>query len=553
MRWRGSWFLGLCFLALVVCVLWALGPDFVAAARSYTWKPTPCEILHSGVAEEPFSRTVTHFVLRVEYTYQFGGQQYRPTRFTTGERQGSTDIGKAERAAIRFAPGTRAICYVNPRNPKEAVLERGELWGGIFLFAPFLIIALIMHEQLFAWFERRRWRRRTIKNVPLSETNDALRADGRFILFGCIGLVMGTFFLGFCLIGPWWFWSQSRHWVQTTATITRCEISTHSTQHGPSYSLQLTYEYDFQGRRYRSDRKRFGLSINEPVVDLSKWVRAHPVGSSVVCFVNPADPTEAVLDRAPSIGWVPLAVGGLMLGFGIFLFAKLWRTRWMRLNLTGEKLTEYCLGEPSADTRRLRILPPPWLMAIACGLGALLLIPPAAWSLAKGMRALMHGQGDIINLLYGAAAAIGAVWLLRQCVKYSVHARQPAPVLRLTPGVPTVGEPLQVEWEFPTSKSFESLSISLEGAEEAKVRQITPGYHGAVSEEKTNRSVFSKRTLIEATSPQRFGSASIKLPVTTMHSFRGAKCGISWQIKVKIGLVSGKSAEYAFPVNVRPA
>src|SRR5262249_47787735 len=117
MRWRGNWFLAFCFLVIVGCVAWALGPDFIAALRSYAWRPTPCLILKSEVAQEPFSRTVTHFVLRVEYSYTFQGQEYRSRRFTTGDRQGSTDVSKAERAAIRFAPGARAVCYVNPRDP----------------------------------------------------------------------------------------------------------------------------------------------------------------------------------------------------------------------------------------------------------------------------------------------------------------------------------------------------------------------------------------------------------------------------------------------------
>jgi hypothetical protein len=178
MRWRGNWFLALCFLAILGCVAVALGPDFVAAIRSYAWHATPCVIVHSEVAEEPFSRTVTHFVLKVEYAYTFEDQEYRSTRFTTGDHQGSTDVGKAERAALRFRPGARATCYVNSHNPREAVLERGELWGGIFLLAPFLIAALVMHESIFAWFEGRRWKQRAARNIPLSETNDALRTDG---------------------------------------------------------------------------------------------------------------------------------------------------------------------------------------------------------------------------------------------------------------------------------------------------------------------------------------------------------------------------------------
>jgi hypothetical protein len=315
----------------------------------------------------------------------------------------------------------------------------------------------------------------------------------------------------------------------------------------------LTYEYELGGRHYRSDRKSFGFAIDEPVSDLTDWVKSHPVGSAVVCFVNPADPTEAVLDRTPSIGWVSLALGALMLGFGIFIFGKLWRTRWMRRNLKGPRLSEYCLGHSSADSRNLKVSPSPWLTAIACCLGALSLLPLGAWSLGKGIRALMHGQGDIINLLYGAAATIGAIWLLRQCAKSISSARQPRPILRLSPGVLTVGESAQVEWEFPGSKSYEMLSIWLEGAEEAKVRHVTRALHGAVSEEKTSRSIFLRLPLVQGAGPQPYGAASIRLPTTMMHSFRGAKCGIAWQCKVKVELGSGASAEYTFPVNVRPA
>ncbi|MGC3960084.1 MAG: DUF3592 domain-containing protein [Verrucomicrobiota bacterium] len=373
------------------------------------------------------------------------------------------------------------------------------------------------------------------------------------MLFGCIGLVMGLFFLGFCLVGPLWFWSHSRDWISTTATISRCEITSESGQHGPTYHLQLTYEYDFQDRRYRSDRKTFGLAFDEPVADLTAWAVAHPVGSTIECFVDLSDPTEAVLDRTPAVGWVPLALGSLMLGFGVFMFSQLWRIRWMSRNLIGARLTEDCLGLALEGTRTLRVTPSPWLKALGYSVGALALLPLAVWSLSAGIRALWQGRGDIINLLYGAGAGIGAVWLLIQCGKNIGRGRLPRPILRVSPGTPTVGKAMQVEWELPKSPSLQSLSIWLEGAEEAKVRQVTQGYHGAVSEEKTSRSVFAKLPILEEANPESSERASFLLPPTIMHSFRGAKSGIAWHIKVKLGLANGKTIEYAFAVNIQPS
>lgn len=552
MRWRSNWFLGICFLAICACIFFALGPDFIAAARSYTWKPTPCEVLRLTVAEEQFSRTVTHFVLRVEYKYEYEGRPYHSTRFTTGEHQGSTDVAKAERAALRFASGTRATCYVNPRHPEEAVLERGELWGGIFFLAPFLILGLVMHESIFAWFEQRRWMQRKARNLPLSETNEALRADGRKILFGCLGSLMGLFLLGFCLVGPIWYWAHSRNWVPTAATITRSEIKEESGQHGPTYKLEVAYEYNFQGRRHRSDQRCFGFAIDEPVADLTAWAEAHPVGSSITCWVNPQDPTDAVLDRRPKIGWVPIALGSLMLGLGIYMFGSLWRTRWLRRNLFGPRLADYSLGVAMETPVKLQVTPSPWLKALGCGIGSLLLLPPAVWSLTAGFKALAHGQGDLINLLYGAGAGIGSVWLLLQCGKNIARGRQPRPILRITPGTPVVGKVMQVEWELPRSAEINSIRLWLEGAEEAKLRQLKQGPHGAISEEKTVRSVFANIPIHDQPNPAPSECVSFVLPPTLMHSFRGVKVGIVWQIKVAFGLSKGKSAEYGFTINLQP-
>src|SRR5262245_16499270 len=114
LRPNRNWFPGLCFLLIFVLVFGALGPDFIAAVRSYSWRITPYTIIRSEVGEEQYSRTVTHFVLRVEYTYSFQGREFTSTRFTTGKHQGSTDLSKAERAAARFRSGSQAFCYVNP-------------------------------------------------------------------------------------------------------------------------------------------------------------------------------------------------------------------------------------------------------------------------------------------------------------------------------------------------------------------------------------------------------------------------------------------------------
>src|SRR4029078_13044393 len=118
MKGRNNWLLWLCFIGIFIPILMTLGPDFLAALHSSTWKRVPCKIVRSGVKEEPFSSTVMHYVVKTEYSSFFEDRAYKSTRFTPGKRQGSTDSGKAEKIAARLSPGSWSTCYVNPRHPE---------------------------------------------------------------------------------------------------------------------------------------------------------------------------------------------------------------------------------------------------------------------------------------------------------------------------------------------------------------------------------------------------------------------------------------------------
>jgi hypothetical protein len=551
---RRNWLLWLCFLAIFSAVAWALGPDFIAAIRSYTWKEAPCTIIQAAIIEEPFSRTVTHFVLRPEYTYRYQGREYRSTRYTSGKHQGSTDVTDAEQARARFAPGSPAKCYVNPRNPNEAVLKRGELWGGLFLLAPFMIVGLMTHEEIFGWFERRRRQRYAMADLPLSEANEAMQTDRRLVFFAILSLLLGTFFIGFCIVHPLRAWNESRDWIETPAVITHCEVTSHSSQHGPQYSVELTYTYEVAGQQYRSGRRAFGIGIDEPVADLTAWVQSHPVGAKVRCFVNPRDPTEAVLKRTFRIGWVSAALGLLMLGTGAAMGWSLWRARKLRRQLAGPGWAEICIGKPQSGAVDVGVWPPPLLRAVGCGIAALALSVPAVWSLQKGIRALLNSQGDIINLLYGAAAVVGAAWLAIESLRNLKRALWPRPALRLFPGSPRVGGSFKLECRFRgPQRALSWLAIHLEGTEEAKVREFSGSLHGTISEEKTHRSTFLSLPIVKTNEPALWsGRVDVAIPADTMHSFSGAKCGINWKIKIEFGRGGQDRFEYTFPIRILP-
>ncbi len=111
------------------------------------WRSVPCQILKSRMHQtmDADIGTVVSYV-EVEYRYRFEGSTYASDRYdfqNTGTYfKGSASETTAQRIA-KLASDTNAICFVNPKNPGEAVLERGLAWGRWFASATFPIVSLL--------------------------------------------------------------------------------------------------------------------------------------------------------------------------------------------------------------------------------------------------------------------------------------------------------------------------------------------------------------------------------------------------------------------------
>jgi hypothetical protein len=98
------------------------------------------------------------------------------------------------------------------------------------------------------------------------------------------------------------------------------------------------------------------------------------------------------------------------------------------------------------------------------------------------------------------------------------------------------------------------LRVVLEGFEEVKIRHLIQGYHGPISEEKKERSIFKTLPVVQQeTGDALAGSATVAVPPETMHSFHGEKSAICWELRVEFGKDSSEKLEYRFPVELVPA
>lgn len=150
---------------------------------------------------------------------------------------------------------------------------------------------------------------------------------------GCLTL-FGLPFLGFGLFALWSLVSmlalaaQAARWVETPAKLLRVELEGNET-----WEATAEYQYTFEGQAYTNDR----VGLAEGRDNLGSYQKrthrrlkkAFEAGQTLPCYVDPSDPTRALLDRQLRplrvLMWLPFVLGHGLVGAGLIWFA--WRNR----------------------------------------------------------------------------------------------------------------------------------------------------------------------------------------------------------------------------------
>lgn len=148
--------------------------------------------------------------------------------------------------------------------------------------------------------------------------------SGMAVTFGGLGLVFGGYVTAASARRLRRVWA-SRAWVETP-----CEVESIRAVGVEDYAVEVAFAYVVGGTTYRSDR--FCLADHLVVNDAQGYVTRHPPGSRAACYVNPADPAEAVFVR--SVNVVP---GALFVALGVLVAACGGYLAW--LGVTGQAIT----------------------------------------------------------------------------------------------------------------------------------------------------------------------------------------------------------------------
>lgn len=287
---------GGCF-AIIWCSvssLFLIGGIFliIKGVKEASWIEVPCEIERLEVTWQ--QAEAEPFDIETVFSYQYEGQNYRSERFSSNSSRGD-DYEKLYEKTLDARE--QSACYLDPANPSEAVLATSPLTilaGGILTAVSTLFLAI----GLWIGLSSRRKGKALSSGGKTSQSARKSRAGPiAFSIFFLVGLIA---FLLFSL--PSFRKHQAlKSWPSAPATVIWSEVRSHQGDDGTTYSVDIFYQYRFQGNDYHSNRYKFLRGSSSGRAAKAEIVASYPAGRSLEVFVNPEKPWQAVIERRP--GW----------------------------------------------------------------------------------------------------------------------------------------------------------------------------------------------------------------------------------------------------------
>jgi len=400
---------------------------------------------------------------------------------------------------------------------------------------------------------RRASNHRNKKNKPGSVTRRAKGGRGGKIIGGVflsifllVGLGFGYFMFGRPILRV----IDAKDWPSVPCVVTSSQVHESSDSDGSTYRIKITFHYNVNGRPHTSDRYDFFSFIGSPGRSgKQKIIDQYPVGSQATCFVNPSDPTMAVIHRGWSktlwFGLIPLVFvlvgGGGLVGMFWGGAKRSWATGsasradedasknddWLPAIArraerdTGVSGRLHATSETVSPTKsRLTGLIVITVFALFWnGIVSVFLVDAF-----NGSASWFAGIFMIPFVLVGIGLVLGVLYML-------LALSNPKVQMTFDPRVVEAGTTLRVNWTIDgRAGRIQKMTVTVEGLERASYTRGTDTI--------TDEHVFFEHTLYEAQAMDprdpmaREVSATLDLPLNTMHSLDAPNNKILWRIKV---------------------
>jgi Protein of unknown function (DUF3592) len=248
----------------------------------------------------------------IVYQYSVSGETFSNNRVSIDDDRGN--FGVAETIA-RYPVGADVTVYYNSRHPRDSVLERDtpKGWWGCLGFGT-AVSLLIIFGGVFGLNQLTEFIATRLGNPRMSAP---------VVFFAVFGSVLALFALA--------LQKQARlakKWPVVTGTIKMSDIEQYRAAstgmaRGPlMYQRQVSYAYRFNNVAYSNVTATFATGINSTSGWLvRKFTTAYQNGASVNVYVNPANPSEAVLNPRAGLVCAILWLGAFAFGSAAYYIA----------------------------------------------------------------------------------------------------------------------------------------------------------------------------------------------------------------------------------------
>jgi len=369
---------------------------------------------------------------------------------------------------------------------------------------------------------------------------------GFFLIFFFAGLSFGYFIIFPAIIKS----LNSNNWIGISCIVQSSRVQSHNSSDGTTYSVDIVYEYTFEEKTYRSGQYKFIGGSSSGYQGKAAVVRQYPAGKRATCYVNPDNPSDAVLKRELGaeafLALIPVLFMIVGLTGTFYSLRGRQSTRDLK-NLSGKTFDPGAHIRPQSGQTVLK----PKTSTAGKVIGSIAV--SIFWNgivsvfVYQAFQSWRAGHPDYVLTIFMIPFVLIGLVMIGSIFYFSMAAFNPRPVISLLKDTIRLGDTLPIRWTTGGDVyKIRNFKLSLIGEETATYRRGTNTY--------TDRNTFYEKILINSQNPEsmRRGEAEFDIPNESMHSFKSDNNSILWKISMHCDVPRWPDSKDDFEITVHP-
>jgi len=385
-------------------------------------------------------------------------------------------------------------------------------------------------------------------------------ATGCLVVFFSVFAIFGALGFWMTAVKPLLSLVSARSWREASCVVLSSQVAESSNSKSITYKVDILFSYSVDGRSYQSKQYRFGDFFSSGREGKEEIVARFPPGTQTACWVDPADPSRAVIDRGFSpvylVGLFPLiffAIGAGGIGWVLHNARKKDRPAGPQV----DPAAAFGVSAPAGDAGNggdgtgpleLRPTATPLGKLVAVALVTLFWDGIVSVFVVQIYNSRQPGvAANGFSALFLTPFVLIGLVLIYATLRQLLVLFNPRVHLTVNPGTLPIGGFGSLEWRLSgRGGGVRRLSILFEGREEA--------WHRSGKSTQTDRNTFASIVVVDTTAEAEIpaGSARIDVPADTVPSFKATHNKIIWSLKVTCEISGWPDSDDEYEVLVRP-